>query len=204
MGQLTIDNYWGDQRWFISPHPLKYVGNGLCAVPLRCNYNLCKQTGTTHRHVIPRERMRVEESSRVASFILWWSILQRGGFLHSADAAVGMTMLVRFYGFAYCFYSISRCPAALIRLALGRASFPQGKLLYRAFGWCHSTTRVVFETWHGDESSPLHCVIPFIRTGYTRKAPGTAHRPFPTVSLKGGLFQPAILKTCAFSPFGNM
>ena len=110
-------------------------------------------------------------------------------------AAVGMTAWLRFYGFAYCFYSISRCPAALIRLALGRASFPQGKLLYRAFGWCHSTTRVVFETWHGDESSPLHCVIPFIRTGYNRKAPGTAHRPFPTVSLKGGLFQPPWFKS---------
>ena len=32
----------------------------------------------------------------------------------------------------------------------------------------------------GDESSPLHCVVPFIRTGYNRDAAGTAHRPFPT------------------------
>ena len=46
-----------------------------------------------------------------------------------------------------------------------RASFPRGKLLYRAFGWYHSTARVVFVTWLGDESSPLHCVIPFIHTG---------------------------------------
>ena len=73
--------------------------------------------GTPSRHVIPRERMRVEESSQVADFILCWFIIQRGGFLHSADAAVGMTMLVRFYGFAHCFYSILRRPAALIRLA---------------------------------------------------------------------------------------
>ena len=37
----------------------------------------------------------------------------------------------------------------------------------------------------GDESSPLHCVAPFIRTGYIGDVPGTAHRPFPTVSLVG-------------------
>ena len=49
--------------------------------------------GITHRHVIPRERMRVEGSSRVAGFILWWFFYQRGGFLHSACAAVGMTNL---------------------------------------------------------------------------------------------------------------
>ena len=49
--------------------------------------------GTTPRYVIPRERMRVEESSQVADFILWWFLYQRGGFLHSADAAVGMTYL---------------------------------------------------------------------------------------------------------------
>ena len=41
----------------------------------------------------------------------------------------------RFYGFAYSFQSVSRRPAALIRLALGRASFPPGTLLYRVFGW---------------------------------------------------------------------
>ena len=33
---------------------------------------------------------------------------------------------------------------------------------------------------HGDESSPLHCVIPFIHTGYIGDVSGTAHRPFPT------------------------
>ena len=70
---------------------------------------------------------------------------------------------------------------------------------------------VLFGTLLGDESSPLHgvvpfnhtsyirdvvggrlpplrthrWVIPFIRTGCIRSAPGTAHRPFPTVSLKG-------------------
>ena len=40
MGQPTL---------FICIHPLKYVGNGLCAVPLRGDYNPCGQTGITHR-----------------------------------------------------------------------------------------------------------------------------------------------------------
>ena len=52
-----------------------------------------RMNGTTYRHVIPSERKRVEESSQVASFTLRWSFLQRGGFLHSADATVGMTYL---------------------------------------------------------------------------------------------------------------
>ena len=47
----------------------------------------------------------------MASFILWWFIIQRGGFLHSAFATVGMTMLVRLYGFAHCFHNVSRCTA---------------------------------------------------------------------------------------------
>ena len=67
--------------------------------------------GTTYRHAIPRERKRVEESSRVACFILCWFFVKRGGFLHSAFATVGMTMLVRFYGFAHCFHNVSRCTA---------------------------------------------------------------------------------------------
>ena len=125
-----------------------YVGAAISRPP-RIEYNLCGQTRTTLRHVIPRERKRVEESSRVADFILRWFIIQRGGFLHSADAAVGMTISKRFYGFAHCLCNVLRRPAALIRLALGRASFPQGKLLYRAFGWYHSTARVVFARWRG-------------------------------------------------------
>ena len=47
----------------------------------------------------------------MASFTLCWFFPQRGGFLHSANAAVGMTMLVRFYGFAHCFHNVSRCTA---------------------------------------------------------------------------------------------
>ena len=76
-------------------------------------------------------------------------------------------MRLRFYGFAYCFYNVSRRPAALIRLALGRASFPRGKLLFR----------VGRHTGY------------FLRRD-NRKVSETAHRPFPTVSLVGGFFHP--------------
>ena len=36
----------------------------------------------------------------------------------------------------------------------------------RYIAWYHSSARVLLETLHGDESSPLHCVVPFNRTGY--------------------------------------
>ena len=35
-----------------------------------------------------------------------------------------------------------------------------------------SSAQVVFETLLGDESSPLHCVVPFNRTGSIRNVPG--------------------------------
>ena len=109
--------------------------------------------GTTPRHVIPRERKRVEGSSQVAGFILWWFFIQRGGFLHSADAAVGMTNLRG--GFV-----------SLHRLSLQR--FPER----------HIGRSLRFRWW----------VVPFNRTGSICNAHGTAHRPFPTVSLKGITF----------------
>ena len=61
--------------------------------------------------------------------------------------------------------------------------------------WFCLSTRVVFDMLLGDESSPLHCVVPFNCTGCIRKVPGTAHRPFPTVSLEGGTIQPHGLYT---------
>ena len=87
-----------------------------------------------------------------------------------------------------------------------------------AGGWILSPAQVISETLHGDESSPLHCVvpfnhtgyirnvaggrlpplrthrwvIPFTRTGYIRSVPGTAHRPFPTVSLMGCTSAPVV------------
>ena len=66
--------------------------------------------------------------------------------------------------------------------------------------WYRSTARVIFVTLYGDESSPLHCVVPFICTGCIRDVSGTAHRPFPTVSLTGLFFQPSSLKDVRFLP----
>ncbi len=63
------------------------------------------------------------------------------------------------------------------------------------------SVQVLFATLHGDESSPLHCVIPFNHTSYIRYAPRTAHRPFPTVSLKR--FVPFVIPTAASAEWRN-
>ena len=97
--------------------------------------------------------MRVEESSQVASFILWWFLFQRGGFLHSACAAVGMTYLRGGFVYPHRLY--------LQRPRNGTQAVPYGF----AGRWILSATRVVFGTWYGDGSSPLHCVTPFNHTG---------------------------------------
>ena len=56
----------------------------------------------------------------------------------------------------------------------------------------------------GDESSPLHCVVPFNPTGYIRDVPGTAHRPFPTVLPEGLRFLPPCSKNiCFLFPWGS-
>ena len=59
-----------------------------------------------------------------------------------------------------------------------------------------------FRRMYGDESSPLHCVVPFNHTGYIRDVPGTAHRPFPTVLLEGLRFLPACSKNVCFCSLG--
>ena len=106
-------------------------------------FNVAMITCADERHHIstchPEGAQRVEGSSQVASFILWWFFFQRGGFLHSADAQ-GLNDISgeRFYGFAYCFYNISRRPAALIRLAQASQLPPREALVpcraaYRLF-----------------------------------------------------------------------
>ena len=44
-----------------------------------------------------------------------------------------------------------------------------------AGGRCRSTAQVLFVTLLGDESSPIHCVIPFIRMSYIRNVPPFCH-----------------------------
>ena len=101
--------------------------------------------------------MRVEESSQVACFILCRFFLQRGGFLHFADAPVGMTSLGGVVPFTHAGYFCNvprNGTQAVPYVFAGR--------------WILSATRVVFGTWYGDGSSPLHCVIPFNHTGCIR------------------------------------
>ena len=71
--------------------------------------------------------------------------------------------------------------------------FPSGKFYL---------TQVIFATWE-DSSTPLCCGrndmsgrwFRFIHTGCFRNVSGTAHRPFPTVSLIGMCFNRRISKT---------
>ena len=71
--------------------------------------------------------------------------------------------------------------------AASRGIFPSGKLYF---------VLVILATWE-DPSTPFHFGrddrsgwFRFVPTGYIRDAPGTAHRPFPTVLLEGGTVQP--------------
>ena len=125
----------------------------------------------------PEGMQRVEGSSRVANFILWWFFFQRGGFLHSADAQ-GLNDISggRFYGFAYCFYNISRRPAALIRLAQASQLPPREALVP-----CRTAHRLNLTLFYPEGPPERHtgrslrfhwCVVPFNRTGYTSNVAG--------------------------------
>ena len=82
----------GRPTLFVLPHPVKYVGNGLCAVPGTLRLQpLCKQNGTTPRHVIPSERSESRNPLKLQILPYVGTFLPRGGFLHSACATVGMT-----------------------------------------------------------------------------------------------------------------
>ena len=64
----------------------------------RNGYNPCGQNGTTPPTCHPDRVKRAEGSTQVANFTLCWFILQRGGFLRSADATVGMTYVFALVG----------------------------------------------------------------------------------------------------------
>ena len=135
----------------------------------RSEYNPCRQNGTTPRHVIPRERKQVEESSQAASFALYWFIFQRGGFLHSADAAVGMTKGGTFLRIRLLFLQHFTLPRGPHQARPGEPASPEGSFctvllggiiqlygLYtlrfmamnhrRYIAWFHSTAQVIFGT----------------------------------------------------------
>ena len=123
----------------------------------RCDYNLCGHNGTTPRHVIPRER---SESRNLPEL----QILSCGGSLSNVvdsstplrcgrNDKVGTFLRIRPL-FPQCF-TLYRIPSSG---SPRRASFPQGKLLYRAFGKYHSTTQVVFGTWRAADCRPYRLV----------------------------------------------
>ena len=121
---------------------------------------------------------RVEESSQVASFILCWFIIPRSGFLHAACAMVGMTQWGAFLRIRPLFLECFRPYRCIISQGCALPASPGGKLLYRDCGCGGCRER--FRPFGG----------------------GTAHRPFPTVSLVGGCFQPRDTKDGSFSVRG--
>ena len=90
--------------------------------------------GTTCRHVIPSERSEPRNLPKWQILPCGGTFLPRSGFLHSANAAVGMTE----WGYVSTDSpTVSRvfhtAPPPSSVSPTGRASFPRGKLLYRAF-----------------------------------------------------------------------
>ena len=66
--------------------PSLTVGNGLCAVPLRGNYNLCGQPEPPTEYVIPSER---SESRNLPE----WQILHCvGTFCHVVDSSTPLAL----------------------------------------------------------------------------------------------------------------
>ena len=77
-----------------------------------------------------------------------------------------------------------------------RASFPRGKLLYRAFAWYHSTAQVVFATWRAASSRP------YMRNTFAPAVPTTFHAaPRPSSGSPSG--EPASPKGSSCSVSGG-
>ena len=101
------------------------------------------------RHVIPSERSESRNLPKLHVLPCVGTFLPRSGFLHSADATVGMTMMLRFYGFAHCFQNVSGRTAPHPPPAGGPPS-PLGKVLRASLGRFDKTdTRK-----HGTKASP--------------------------------------------------
>ena len=118
-------------------------------------------------YVIPSERSESRNLPKWQILPYVGTILPRGGFLHSANAQ-GLNDKTggRFYEFAYCFWNVSGCPAASSVRATP-CQLPRRGSSCTVF-WGAGVCRGQFR--------PFRC--------------GTAHKPFPTVSLVGGRFHP--------------
>ena len=140
-----------------------------------------KEVKDLPRHVIPTDGTERRDLPKWQILSCVGNFCNLGGFLHSADAAVGMTYLGGVAPFIHtgCFCNVSRN---------GTQAVPYGF----AGWWILSSARVVFVTLLGgaprsesksidcrgqshldsiDESSPLHCVVPFKHTGYNCHVP---------------------------------
>ena len=109
-------------------------------------------------------------------FTLCWFLYPRGGFLHSADATVGMTKMGTFSG-------IIRNSSVLS----GAERHTGRSLRFRCLVDSFNRTGYIRNV-AGGRLPPLRSrwgVVPFNHTGSSRYVSGTAHRPFPTVSLIG-------------------
>ena len=112
--------------------PSLTVGNGLCAVPGRCNYNPCGQNGTTHRFC-HSERSETESRNLPEWQVLscGGNFLLRGGFLHSACATVGMTQWGDVCTNSPTVSRMFYATPPLISQGCALPASPEGKLLYR-------------------------------------------------------------------------
>ena len=86
------------------------------------------------RHVIPSERSESRNLPKLHVLPCVGTFLPRSGFLHSACAAVGMTKLGYVSTDSPIVSGMFHAAPPPHQSRLRRASFPQGKLLYRGLG----------------------------------------------------------------------
>ena len=79
--------------------------------------------GTAGAEVKPTAYVIPSEQSEPRNLPKWQILSCVGSLSNVVDSSTPLALrsecykVQRFYGFAYCFYNVSRCPAALIRLA---------------------------------------------------------------------------------------
>ena len=148
---------------FISPHSLKYVGNGLCAVPPRKDGTVPEKSRKRPPFChSDRSGSGVEESTTLEEGLTQDKTCCLGRFLDSLRS-LGMTCR----GQSHLDSIDESSPLHWVYRVLGNTIQPHRLYLQRG----------------GRQIAAPTCVTPFIHTGYNRNGPGTAHRPFPTVSL---------------------
>ena len=88
----------------------------------------------------------------MAIFTLWWFIIPRGGFLHSADA---QGLNDRRFWFGCCGYKRTTVPA----LRAGWRQIAAATVGVPYFGWYHSTPQVKHPTWRAAGCRPYDAFV---------------------------------------------